>query len=111
MSQDVKVFVITEACIDVKDRGCVEACPVDCIYEGRRMLYIHPDECIGCGACESVCPVQAIYPVDYVPAGLDAYVDANARFFIDRGLGAPGGAGPLGPIDYDPLLVARWTAR
>ena len=25
--------IITEACIDVKDRACVEACPVQCIYE------------------------------------------------------------------------------
>jgi len=25
--------VITEACIDVKDRACVEVCPVQCIYE------------------------------------------------------------------------------
>ena len=25
--------VITEACIDVKDRACVTACPVQCIYE------------------------------------------------------------------------------
>jgi Fe-S-cluster-containing hydrogenase component 2 len=27
------VAIITEACIDVKDRGCVEVCPVQCIYE------------------------------------------------------------------------------
>jgi ferredoxin len=32
--------------------ACVEECPVDCIYEGERMLYIHPDECVDCGACE-----------------------------------------------------------
>jgi NAD-dependent dihydropyrimidine dehydrogenase PreA subunit len=25
--------IITEACIDVKDRACVDACPVQCIYE------------------------------------------------------------------------------
>ena len=44
-------YVITEACIGVKDRACVEVCPVDCIYEGEDQLYIHPDECIECGAC------------------------------------------------------------
>ena len=25
--------VITEACIDIKDRACVDVCPVQCIYE------------------------------------------------------------------------------
>jgi ferredoxin len=25
--------IITEACIDVKDRACVDVCPVQCIYE------------------------------------------------------------------------------
>ena len=53
-------YVIGQACVDVKDLGCVEVCPVDCIYEGVRTLYIHPSECIDCGACESVCPVEAI---------------------------------------------------
>ncbi|HXT89920.1 MAG TPA: ferredoxin family protein, partial [Trebonia sp.] len=54
-------YVIGETCADVLDRACVEECPVDCIYEGERMLYIHPDECVDCGACEPVCPVEAIY--------------------------------------------------
>jgi NAD-dependent dihydropyrimidine dehydrogenase PreA subunit len=44
-------YVITEACVDIRDRSCVNECPVDCIYEGNRQFYIHPDECIDCGAC------------------------------------------------------------
>jgi NAD-dependent dihydropyrimidine dehydrogenase PreA subunit len=47
-------YVIAEPCIDVKDKACVEVCPVDCIYEGPTQLFIHPDECIDCGACEPV---------------------------------------------------------
>ena len=54
-------YVIAEPCVDVKDKACVEVCPVDCIYEGETMLYIHPEECIDCGACEPVCPVKAIF--------------------------------------------------
>ena len=54
-------YVITDACIDVKDKSCLMACPVDCIYEGGRTLYIQPDECIDCGLCETVCPVAAIH--------------------------------------------------
>src|ERR1041384_4546860 len=45
-------YVIAEPCVNVKDRSCVDVCPVDCIYEGPDMLYIHPDECIDCGAGE-----------------------------------------------------------
>ena len=45
-------YVIAQPCVDVKDRACVDECPVDCIYEGARSLYIHPEECVDCGACE-----------------------------------------------------------
>ena len=31
------------------------------------ILYIYPDEGIGCGACEPECPVEAIYEQDAVP--------------------------------------------
>ncbi len=48
-------YTIAEPCVDIKDKACIEECPVDCIYEGARMLYIHPDECVDCGACEPVC--------------------------------------------------------
>ena len=60
-------YTIAEPCVDIKDKACIEECPVDCIYEGARMLYIHPDECVDCGACEPVCPVEAIYYEDDVP--------------------------------------------
>ena len=53
-------YIIAEPCIGVKDLACVEVCPVDCIHpsdgEGEDMLYIDPDECIDCAACEPVCP-------------------------------------------------------
>ena len=55
-------YIIAEPCINVKDKACVEVCPVDCIYEGKDMLFIHPDECIDCGVCEPECPVDAIKP-------------------------------------------------
>lgn len=54
-------YIIAEPCVDIKDKSCIEECPVDCIYEGDRMLYIQPDECVDCGACEPVCPVEAIF--------------------------------------------------
>jgi NAD-dependent dihydropyrimidine dehydrogenase PreA subunit len=97
-------YVIAEPCVDVLDRACVEECPVDCIYEGGRMLYIHPDECVDCGACEPVCPVEAIFYEDDVPAEWADYTRANVDFFDD--LGSPGGASKVGKISRDDPLVA-----
>lgn len=38
-------FVIALPCVDVKDKACLDGCPMDCIHERERMLYLHPDEC------------------------------------------------------------------
>ena len=74
-------YVITEACINVKDKSCVDVCPVDCIYEGGDQLYIHPDECIDCGACEPECPVTAIFPEEDVPSNQAAFISKNRDVF------------------------------
>jgi NAD-dependent dihydropyrimidine dehydrogenase PreA subunit len=105
-------FAIVSACIDVMDRSCIEVCPVDCIYEGGRKLYINPDECIDCAACEPVCPVEAITEADYAPAAEAAFVADNSVFFgtllpgRDAPLGRPGGAQDVGPTGADTPLVA-----
>ena len=97
-------YTIAQPCVDVKDKACVEECPVDCIYEGVRSLYIHPDECVDCGACEPVCPVEAIFYEDDGPDEWIDYNDANAAFFDD--LGSPGGAARLGAQDFDAPMIA-----
>ncbi|MGR4869924.1 ferredoxin [Variovorax sp. LARHSF232] len=86
--------VITTACIDVKDGACVPVCPVDCIYEGGRTLYIHPDECIDCGVCVSACPTQAIFEESRLPSELAHFTAINREFFGVEvsGLDSPGGA-------------------
>ena len=73
-------YVIGEPCIDVKDRSCVDVCPVDCIYEVGRMLVIDPEECIDCGACEPECPVEAIFPEDALPDKWAPFVKINAAW-------------------------------
>jgi len=80
-TEDAMPYVITEACINTKDKSCVDVCPVDCIYEGPEMLYIQPDECIDCGACEPECPVTAIFPEEDVPANMKQYVQINRDAF------------------------------
>jgi NAD-dependent dihydropyrimidine dehydrogenase PreA subunit len=106
-------YVITDACIDIKDKACLEACPVDCIYEGGRTLYIHPDECIDCGLCETICPVAAIHADDRLPAELTPWLAVNAEYFGPgvTGLGRPGGADAKTTTDKDHPVVAAWPAR
>ena len=97
-------YVITDACVDVMDRSCIAECPVDCIYEGVRMLYIHPDECIDCGACEPACPQEAIFNIDELPKPLTAFTAINAEFFDRDDLGPTTGANPA--VDH-PAIAAR----
>jgi ferredoxin len=78
-------YVVTRICVDCLDKGCVEVCPVECIYELRgeptpalpNMLYIHPTECIDCGACEPECPWEAIYEDQEMPPEFQADVAKN----------------------------------
>jgi NAD-dependent dihydropyrimidine dehydrogenase PreA subunit len=116
-------YVIAAPCVDVKDRSCIEVCPVDCIYEydpeqdgfgvpnvdamgsgqkdkvvlrsgvahsrpadfavelAQRQLFIHPEECIDCGACEPACPVEAIFAEADVPAEWQEFIQINLDAF------------------------------
>jgi NAD-dependent dihydropyrimidine dehydrogenase PreA subunit len=98
-------YVITQACVDVKDRSCVVECPVDCIYEGERMMYIHPDECIECGACEGACPVSAVYYSRDLTAETEPFLAINAQFFEE--IGSPNGARKYGQPGRDPEFVTK----
>jgi NAD-dependent dihydropyrimidine dehydrogenase PreA subunit len=98
-------YVVTSACIDVKDRSCIAECPVDCIYEGGRMMYIHPDECIDCGACEPACPVSAIWYSGELRGPESEYLQANASFF--DAIGSPKGAAKVAAFTHDAPIVER----
>ncbi len=76
------------------------------------MLYIHPDECVDCGACEPVCPVTAIFYEDDVPGEWKQFTPINAEWFNDdiSGVGSPGGAAQVGPAPVDHPVVAAWAA-
>ena len=89
-------FVITDPCIGTKDSSCVDVCPVDCIhprkdepeFDAVDMLYIHPDECIDCGACVPACPVEAIFTLDETPHKWAAFIGKNREYY--EGLGTRG---------------------
>ena len=102
-------YIITDPCVGTCDTACVEVCPVDCIHgpedkEGAgaeakepgfdpvgKQLYIDPEECIDCGACEPECPVDAIMCDEDVPEDMNEFIeflsypnDANFKTDINK---------------------------
>ena len=91
-------YIIAEPCVGTCDTACVDVCPVDCIHgpidkdgagaevptldtvDGLQ-LYIDPEECIDCGACDPECPVEAIYEEEEVPDEWNKYIKLNYDFF------------------------------
>jgi NAD-dependent dihydropyrimidine dehydrogenase PreA subunit len=93
--RDGMTYIIGQPCIGEKDTSCVDVCPVDCIhprkdedgFEEAEMLYIDPEECIDCGACEPACPVAAIGPEDAPIEGVSQedwtgkWLDINTNYY------------------------------
>jgi NAD-dependent dihydropyrimidine dehydrogenase PreA subunit len=110
-------YVIGSRCVDVIDRSCVQECPVDCIYEGARSLYINPDECVDCGACKLACRMEAIYYERDLPEDQQRHLADNAAFFSEilpgraEPLGAPGGACDVGRLGVDTPFVSALPPR
>jgi ferredoxin len=86
------MYVIAEPCIGSKDQSCVEVCPVDCIhptsqepgFDQATQLYIDPEECIDCGACEGQCPVEAIFRGEDLPAKWESFAQLNSAYYDRR---------------------------
>lgn len=76
-------YVIAQPCVGVKDRACIEVCPMDCIGgdEASPQMFINPNECICCAACESECPVGAVFDESEVPEKWRHAIELNAAFF------------------------------
>lgn len=102
-------FVVTQGCVDVQDKSCIQVCPADCIYEGGRMMYINPDQCIDCGACEEVCPMSAIRYDGDLAGDDEKFLDLNAEFFVATG--PLKGARKLGKIDHDVEYVVQLPSQ
>jgi NAD-dependent dihydropyrimidine dehydrogenase PreA subunit len=83
-------YVIVDTC--TKDEECIQVCPVDCIhprkdeagFEEVPHLYVHPTDCIDCGACVPVCPTSSIFPLDEVPEEQKQFIEANAAYYQAR---------------------------
>ena len=80
-------YVITDRCS--KDLMCVDQCPTaaiapaagDAALAGVTQLFINPEDCLDCGSCASVCPQNAIFPLDELPAELESFAEKNRAYF------------------------------
>ena len=99
--------VIAVRCIDVKDKACAGEGPAGCSLRRRADALYPPGECADCGACEPVCPVEAIFCEDDVPGQWAQFTAENARF--SGRLGSPGGAAKTGPLPSDTGHVASYV--
>ena len=72
-------YIIAEPCIDIKDRSCVDVCPVDCIHEFERILIIDPEECIDCFA-----PTEQLLTT-YGPRTFEELENQPCRVLTDAG--------------------------
>ncbi|MCU9593469.1 4Fe-4S dicluster domain-containing protein [Caldibacillus thermolactis] len=77
-------FVITAPCKNELAAECVEVCPVDCIEKGEDQYFIDPAICIDCGACQAVCPVEAIYYEEDLRPEEEVYLEKAKEFFSNR---------------------------
>ena len=85
-------YVITDACANEKDGGCVVVCPVDCIhptpdepgFTEADQLYIDPNTCTDCGMCVDECPVRAIFAEEDLPSQLAHFAQINADWYAKQ---------------------------
>ena len=69
--------VVTSPCVNHKYQECVVVCHVSAFRELETYLVIDPDDCIDCGACISVCPVDAIFEETDVPTEEIEWIEKN----------------------------------
>ncbi|MDQ0273401.1 indolepyruvate ferredoxin oxidoreductase subunit alpha [Cytobacillus purgationiresistens] len=74
-------YVITSPCINEQAGDCLDACPVDCIEKGEDQYLIDPATCIDCGACETVCPVEAIVYEEDLEDEQRVFFDKAKQYF------------------------------
>ena len=59
---------------------CVEECPVGAVSLANEIAHIDDEECIRCGKCHDVCPVEAVrHDSERIPQEIEANLDWTRR--------------------------------
>lgn len=80
-------YVITDNC--KMDFLCADDCSTSAIHPTKdepdansvTQLFIDPEACIDCGSCVALCPNDAIFPIDDLPADKAQFAQKNAAHF------------------------------
>ena len=83
--------VITDKCSGTCNFECTDVCPNEAIHPTKteirnfgsdnKQLFINPDKCCSCGACEALCPNDAIYDEENLPTNLSKCAQINREYF------------------------------
>lgn len=76
-----RIHVVATRCAAVRHRRskcslCMDACIADAISVSRNEVHLDVDACVSCGACTTVCPTEALVPLD--PTDAELYLRAAA---------------------------------
>lgn len=76
-------YVVTEACIGVKDQSCMEVCPEFCIFseDVDDISFIDPNRCTDCGVCKEACAMGAIFRDVSVPKASVEFIALGEYWF------------------------------
>lgn len=85
------IAVLRDRCVAVRNRNstcrkCVHACQVDAIEIAANEIHLDASLCMACGACASVCPTEALVPLQPTDADLAQSAAAAASAFEGRAL-------------------------
>ena len=62
------VYLASDRCVVVRNRHascakCADACPTGSVFAANNVLELDGEGCVACGACTTVCPVEALIPL------------------------------------------------
>ncbi len=81
-------YTVAEPCVNCRYTDCALVCPVEAFHlvdePDLKMLVINPETCIDCDACVPECPVEAIFPVEDLPAEWTAFIEKNAEYYKNK---------------------------
>lgn len=88
------LYVEPHRCLQVKHRrtrchACVDVCPAGAVHVGDNKIKVDFESCVGCGACSTVCPSEALIPIE--PPDVKLHEDGEQLLEEAVQLGLPEG--------------------